>query len=135
MSKKSQRLLYIAAFAVFLLIEVCIALFVHDRFVRPYIGDVLAVITVYCAARAVFPDRFWLAPAVLLLAAAVELIQLTDISAMFPEGGIIATVLGSTFDAADLICYTVGAAVCLVWDIFILRKRSCKQRREKNDKL
>ncbi len=29
-------------------IEVLIALFVHDAFVRPYLGDVLVVMLIYC---------------------------------------------------------------------------------------
>lgn len=125
MSKVKMRLLYAAAFVVLLCIEVCIALFVHDSFVRPYIGDVLVVVVVYCAARIVFPCRFWLmSAAVFLFAAVVELVQLTPLSSLFPEGGFIATVLGSTFDLKDLLCYAVGSVLCLLWDIFVVRK--CK---------
>ena len=35
-----------ALFAALLLIELLIALFVHDRFIRPHLGDVLAVMLV-----------------------------------------------------------------------------------------
>ena len=34
-----RRLPYLLAFVVVLLLEIIIALFVRDRFVRPYIGD------------------------------------------------------------------------------------------------
>lgn len=129
MSNGKIRLIYAAAFVLLLGIEVCIALFVHDSFVRPYIGDVLVAVVVYCAARIVFPWRFWLMSAVVFLfAATVELVQLTPLSQMFPEGGFIATVLGSTFDPKDLLCYAAGSILCLLWDIFIVRK--CR-----NDKL
>lgn len=125
MSRLKMRLLYVAVFVVLLGIEVCIALFMHDSFVRPYIGDVLVVVVVYCAARIAFPCRFWLmSAAVFLFAAAVELVQLTELSSLFPEGGFIATVLGSTFDLKDLLCYAAGSALCLLWDIFVVRK--CK---------
>ena len=129
MSKMKMRLIYAAVFVVLLCVEVCIALFVHDDFVRPYIGDMLVVVVVYCAARIAFPRRFWLmSAAVFLFAAAVELVQLTAFSSLFSEGGFVATVLGSTFDLKDLLCYALGSVLCLLWDIFIVRK--CK-----NDKL
>ena len=42
-SKSRQRMGYLAAFVILFLIEAAIALWVHDRFIRPYIGDVLVV--------------------------------------------------------------------------------------------
>ena len=122
-----QRIMWSAAFLVLLGIEVCIALFVHDSFVRPYIGDVLAVVTVYCGARIVFPQRFrWLSAAVLALAVCVELVQLTELSSLFGEGSFMAILLGSTFDVHDLLCYAVGGIVCLVCDILIFIRRKAK---------
>ncbi len=41
--EKQKRLAYLLAFVLLLVVEVCIALFVHDAFVRPYVGDVLPV--------------------------------------------------------------------------------------------
>lgn len=122
-----QRIMWSAAFLVLLGIEVCIALFVHDSFVRPYIGDVLAVVTVYCGARIVFPQRFrWLSVAVLALAVCVELVQLTELSSLFGEGSFMSILLGSTFDVHDLLCYAVGGIVCLVCDILIFIRRKAK---------
>ena len=46
----------LAALAVFAL-EVVIALFVNDAFVRPFVGDALAVILVYLGLRAATPLR------------------------------------------------------------------------------
>ena len=118
-----KRLLYAAAFAALLGIEVVIALFVHDSFVRPYLGDVLAVVTVYCGARIIFAvkPRF-LSIWVTALAFAVELLQLTDLSERV--GSITAVILGSTFDIKDLLCYAVGGAVTAVWDFLIYRHTS-----------
>src|SRR5580765_7095366 len=59
-----------------LLMEVFIALFVHDRFIRPYGGDFLVVILIYC-----FLKSFWNAPvgkvalSVLVFSFVVELSQ------------------------------------------------------------
>ena len=45
-----------AAFAVLFLIEGAIAIWVHDRFVRPYMGDVLVAVLVYCFVRIFRPE-------------------------------------------------------------------------------
>ncbi len=122
-------LIWAAAFLVLLAAEVCIALFVHDDFVRPYLGDVLAVVTVYCGARIVFPQRFaWLSGAVLVLAAGVELLQLTELSSLFGEGSFMSILLGSVFDPKDLLCYFIGGLFCFAIDLLMFLRR-----RKKND--
>lgn len=50
---RAGRRWYALAFGLLLLLEALIAVFVHDRFVRPYLGDVLVVVLLYCLARAV----------------------------------------------------------------------------------
>ena len=55
-SKSRQRMGYLAAFVILFLIEAAIALWVHDRFSRPYIGDVLVVVLVYVFVRIFFPS-------------------------------------------------------------------------------
>lgn len=42
-----KRLWYLTAFVILLMVEICIALFVHDRFIRPYVGDVLVTVLLY----------------------------------------------------------------------------------------
>ena len=39
-----KRLPYLLAFILLLLLEIIIAVFVHDRFIRPYVGDVLVTV-------------------------------------------------------------------------------------------
>ena len=46
-----KRIFYIISFLVIFCIEVLIALYVCDNFVRPYIGDVLVVVLVYSFVR------------------------------------------------------------------------------------
>ncbi len=129
----SSRLFWAGAFILLFLTEVLIALFVRDSFVRPYLGDVLAVMTVYCGARIIFPKKFaFLSAAVLILAVIVELVQLTDFASLFGEGSVIAVLLGSTFDFKDLLCYTVGGIICGVTDF--IKYRQGKEASE-NDKL
>ena len=42
---------YILLTLLLLAIEIAIAVFVHDQFIRPFFGDFLAVIFVYCGLR------------------------------------------------------------------------------------
>ena len=50
-----KRLFYLVATLVLLAIEVLIALFVHDSFVRPYVGDMLVVVVIYAFVRIFVP--------------------------------------------------------------------------------
>ena len=67
-------------FLALLATEVLIALFVHDDFVRPYLGDVLVVPVIFYLLRAAFPERIKLLPLyIFLFAAAVEVGQYFNI--------------------------------------------------------
>jgi hypothetical protein len=99
-----------------LLIEVVIALFVRDRFVRPYLGDTLAVILVYTALRAAFRIEVTPAAAIaFLIAAAIELGQLLRVlDRLGLEGNLIVrTVLGYGFEWRDFLAYAAGALIAV----------------------
>lgn len=119
------RIWYILFFVVFMIVEVCIALFVHDSFVRPYIGDVLVVVVVYCFARIFVPERSRLLPLyVFLFAAGVELLQYFNIVTLFglEKNEFLRVLIGSTFDVKDIICYTVGTVMLGVYELVKWRK-------------
>ena len=119
---------YALLFALLLGIEVFIALFVHDRFVRPYLGDVLVVVVVYAFARVVFPTGLpWLPVGVTLFAAGVEVSQYFHLVDLLGLGKIpfFRVLLGSVFDWADLVCYCVGGgAIMLAEWLHKTRRRS-----------
>ena len=103
-----------------------IAIFVHDAFIRPYIGDVLAVILVYCALRAVTPLSLWRAVMLTLaIALAIELAQLFNfLDALgLRSNRVAATVLGGSFDWLDLTAYAAGAALILAAETILRRPR------------
>ncbi len=50
-----KRIFYIISFLVIFCIEVLIALYVRDRFIRPYVGDMLVVVLVYSFVRIFLP--------------------------------------------------------------------------------
>ena len=110
---------YALVFLLLLGIEVLIALFVHDRFVRPYLGDVLAVGVVYAFLRIFFPVGLPRLPVgVTLLAAAVEVGQAFGLVDRLGLGQsrFFRILLGSTFDWADLLCYCVGGGAILLME-------------------
>jgi hypothetical protein len=99
-----------------LLIEIAIALFVRDRFVRPYLGDTLAVILVYVALRAAFNVGIGRAAALaFLIAVVIELGQLFRVLDLLGlQGNAIArTVLGYGFEAKDFVAYAAGALIAV----------------------
>jgi hypothetical protein len=101
----------VAAVALFA-IEVLIALFAHDAFVRPLVGDALAVVFVYAIFRALLKlevrGATVAALAVAFVIEALQGLRLVDRLGIDPRG-VVGIVLGSTFDWRDLGAYTVGA--------------------------
>src|SRR3954470_24994233 len=66
---------FLLAFVLFV-IEVLIALFVRDNFIRPYFGDYLVVILMYCAVRTfVKASPLKIAIGVLLFSYIIEVLQ------------------------------------------------------------
>lgn len=110
-SKSRQRIGYLTAFVILFLIEAAIAMWVHDRFVRPYIGDVLAVVLVYVFVRIFFPSGArHLVLYVFLFAACVEVLQYFRLVELLglQESRAARIMLGSVFDLKDIACYGVG---------------------------
>jgi len=117
-----KHIQYMIALIVLLLIEVIIALFVHDRFIRPYIGDVLIVIVIYCFVRIFLQDRIKLLSVyIFLFAVVVELLQFINIVGLLGlNRNILAKVIiGTSFDWKDVLCYAAG---CVVIEIIEQRK-------------
>lgn len=116
----------LAALAVFL-IEVAIARWVTDGFVRNYLGDVLAVALVYLALRAATPlDRVGSAGVALAVAVIIELGQLVHVLDAVGLGGnqLARVVLGGVFDPRDIAYYGVGALVVVLFDRTLVRGSS-----------
>ena len=71
-----KRIFYIISFLVIFCIEVLIALYVRDRFIRPYVGDMLVVVLVYSFVRIFLPTGIPRMPFyVFLFACFVEVLQ------------------------------------------------------------
>lgn len=120
-----KRLLYLAAFLLLTALEVIIAVFVRDRIIRPYGGDVIVVWVIYCFLRIFVPQRHRLLPLwVFLFSVFTELMQyinIVDILAI--ESRLLATLIGSTFSLADIGCYAAGCAVLAAFECLCKKMR------------
>ena len=124
MNKK--RLFYFLICCSLMAVEICIAIFVHDSFIRPYVGDMLVTLLLCCMARVVIPDRVRLMPLyVLLFAACVEIGQYVDVVALLglEDNRLISIALGRTFSWLDLVCYAVGCVAASGLDAILFRSR------------
>ena len=113
-----KRLLHLVLFGVLLSVEVLIALFVHDSFIRPYAGDVLVVAVVYFFVRIFIPEKYpWLPAAVFVFALLVELSQgLHLVEQLGITNPVFRTVLGSVYDVRDIVCYGIGCVFLAVYE-------------------
>lgn len=96
---------------VVLAVEILIALFVHDAFVRPFLGDVLVVILLYAACRTILKTTSLnVLIGVVAFAFLVELLQFLHLADKLnlADHSVGKIILGSTFDALDLLAYVLG---------------------------
>ncbi len=127
-----KRIINFLAFLLFLTIEILIALFVHDQFVRPYIGDVLVVVVLYFLVRVLLPEGYiWLPAFLFVCATGVEFLQYLNLVELLGLSGnrFMRILLGSVFDMKDIVCYGVGCAVLQMWELFQKRKLGSKPSR------
>ncbi|MEA5257620.1 DUF2809 domain-containing protein [Arcicella aquatica] len=104
---------YFIVASLLFIVEVLIAMFAHDQFIRPYFGDFLVVILIYCFVKS-FLDTpvFKTAIAVLVFSFTLEILQYFDIVTKMGLGHskFARTVIGTSFEWIDLIAYTLGIA-------------------------
>jgi hypothetical protein len=106
-------------------VEIFIAVYMHDRIIRPYGGDFLVVIWLYCLVRS-----FWDLPVpvtaglVLLFSYLVEVSQYFHLADRlgFKGRSVMRVILGSYFTWTDILCYTLGILFVLVVEGVIRRR-------------
>jgi hypothetical protein len=116
---------YFALTLLLFIIEVIIGFFVTDNFVRPYIGDVLVVILIYCFIRSFFQlPVLPLAIAVLVFSFIVEFLQSINLVEIlgWQKSAFARTVLGTWFSWFDILSYTAGIAIVVAVEKYALKK-------------
>ena len=121
-----KRILYALTTIILLVIEVLIALFVHDSIIRPYVGDVLVVVVIYTFVRIFVPERVVFLPLyIFVFSVGVELLQLVNIvdKLGLSDNRFFSVLIGTVFDIKDVICYAVG---CLILGGYqVIKKKIC----------
>lgn len=97
--------------------EVLIALYAHDRIVRPYVGDYLVVFLLYCGVRTFFNiSPLKLSIGVLLFSYLIEVLQYFNLVGLLglEKNEVATVVIGHSFEWIDLLAYTLGTLTILV---------------------
>jgi hypothetical protein len=111
---------YFLTALILFLIEVFIASFVHDKIVRPYIGDLLVIILIYCFCKSFFNAPVIItALSVLLFAYAVELLQYLNFIHYIglQQSRLANIILGNSFEWIDMIAYTIGTLLIFYFEV------------------
>ncbi|MBC7774050.1 MAG: DUF2809 domain-containing protein [Phycisphaerae bacterium] len=100
-------------------IEILIAKFARDQFIRPYLGDFLVVILIYCFVKS-FLDTPVLKTAlfVLLFSYTIEILQYFHIVNLLglQDNKIARILIGTSFAWMDLVAYTIGIVIVLIFE-------------------
>lgn len=121
----SGRGVYLIAAIALFAIEVLIALFVRDDFIRPYVGDALAIGLVYATLRALTPLSFPQSLALTLaIALVIELAQAVGLLGALglADNELARIVLGGVFDWHDLAAYAAGGVIIVAIEALTARR-------------
>ena len=107
--------IHFTIFSALLLVEIIIATYIKQPFIRNIFGDFLAVIVLYSFFKSFLEVKsIYIALAVLLFSFFVEVLQLIDIiSFLNIKNRIVKIIIGTTFSYTDLIAYFLGIIAVL----------------------
>ena len=122
---------YFVLTVILFITEVLIALYVHDRVVRPYIGDILVVMLIYC-----FIQSFFDLPtvptiiAVLTFSFMIETLQYAQIVDRLglADNRVASTVIGNSFAWMDIWMYILGGVFVFAMEA-VWGRQNLKERR------
>ena len=108
---------YFALALLLLGVEILIAKFVHDTIIRPYIGDLLVVVLIYCLVKAfVEASVYRVALGVLIFSFFVEMLQYFKIVNLLglQDNRLAKIIIGTSFSWMDMLAYSLGIALVLL---------------------
>ena len=115
---KFDKKSFIIAIIIFL-VEVFIALFIKDKIIRPFVGDILVVIFIYYFLKAFINTKaINLAIFTLIFSFVVEILQYFNFVELIGLGHNKAAriIIGTSFSWIDLVCYFVGFIIIFFID-------------------
>ena len=123
--KRKIRIIYAVLFVLLMLIEIYIAAFVTNVFVRSHLGDVFITLLICFFVQAVIPKKInFLSIWVFLFALAVEIGQYFDVVKLLglDDYKLISVWFGRCYSFYDVICYAVGCLIFVVVDFLLLKR-------------
>lgn len=110
---------YMFSFIVLLLTEIFIALYVHDNIIRPYVGDILVIILMYCFVRTVIDIKIKNLPVyIFLFAVLIEISQYFKVVNILhlQNSRFFSILLGTSYDMKDILCYLFAFIILVIWE-------------------
>jgi hypothetical protein len=110
---------YVAIALVLFYTEILIALYVNDRFVRPFGGDFLVIILLYCIVMGFTHFQYLQAAAsVLIFSFLIEVLQYYQIVRLLGLENVklASVVIGTSFSWADILAYTAGIVFVILFE-------------------
>lgn len=114
----------------FLLIELCIDQFFHDRFIRPVLGDYLIVFLVYFGLKTLINLKPVTAVIIAtFFAYVVETMQYINILSLLnlKPNTLTRLTLGSSFSWEDMLAYTLGGLTIYYLEYYVFIKFTTKK--------
>ena len=105
-------------FFIFLLVEITIAIFFKEGFIRHIFGDYLIVFLLYFFFKSfIHIPNHKLAFIVLIISYFIEFIQLTSLLEILhlENNRLAILIMGNTFSISDLLAYTLGYLTLLIF--------------------
>lgn len=112
---------YLSTFIMLLVVEIYIALFVHDNIIRPFVGDALVVGLIYFFIRSFMRKPRFLAVYIFLFACLIEVGQYFNLVSLLHMENLKGAkiIIGSTFDLNDIFCYFFGTISLFVYEALV----------------
>jgi hypothetical protein len=114
---RKPRKIYVTAAVLLFILEVVIERYVHDAFVRPYLGDFLVVLLLYASLLSVSQLKVFTAAILSLFCSyAIEITQYIHLITVLglEDNKPARIILGTSFSWWDLWMYTLGILFVLV---------------------
>lgn len=128
-----RRLVYILSTTICFIICLLIVLLLNDnQFIRGFIGDVVAIILIYCFVKIfVEVDSLKLSTSILLFSVLLEILQYLKLINYIGLGQskVAKIIIGTTFDFRDLLAYVLGTIIVYLLDTklhdYIQKRQEC----------
>lgn len=107
--------------------EIAIAMYVHDDFLRPYFGDFLVVILLYCFVKSFIKFSVLVATnIVLIFSFGIEIAQYFNMLEKLglQHSKIARVVLGNSFAWMDLLAYVLGILTIISIETLRLKRKN-----------